>query len=97
MIEGLPKYDVTLHITHNEHKSYYESATQYLNRPEGVGIGGFRPDEWTSREDFDAAIAQDSIWEIQWYPNTPVGFCSAYGSTFENALLVANTDQGNEK
>lgn len=97
MIDSLPKYDVTLHITHNQHKSYYETVEEYLNRPEGVGIGGFRADEWVSREDFEAAIAKDSIWEIQWYPNTPVGFCVAYGSTLENALAAASQDDDGER
>lgn len=90
MLDQLPEYECSLHISHNQHKCYYESAAEYLNRPEGPGPGGFDEDEWVSRGDFDAAIATDSIWEIQWYPNTPVGFCMAYGSTLENALKAAN-------
>lgn len=89
MLERLPEYKVSLHITHNQHKSYYESAEKYLHRSDMGWKGGFDPDEWISREDFDAAIANDSIWEIQWYPNTPVGFCLVYGSTLDNALLAA--------
>ena len=90
MIEGLlPKYDVSLHISHNQHKGYYKSTAEYLSRP--FGTGGFDPDEWISREDFDAAIAQDSVWEIQWYPDTPVASCTVYGSTFANALKAANS------
>lgn len=92
MLENLPKYKVSLHITHNRHKCYYETAEDYLARPEDIGAGGFQVDEWVSREDYDAAIESDSIWEVQWYPETPVGFCVAYGSTLENALKAANRD-----
>lgn len=94
MLDRLPKYDVSLHITHNQHKSYYESAADYL-RSHRAG-DGFDPDEWLSRADFEEAIAQGSIWEIQWYPNTPVGFCIAYGSTLENALQAANLIESKE-
>jgi len=51
---------------------------------------GFDESEWISRDDFKEAVAHDSLWEIQWYPNSPVGFCTAYGSTFENAMMCAN-------
>jgi hypothetical protein len=93
LTDRLPAYKVTLHITHNEHKSYYESAEDYLSRPEGIGAGGFHPDEWVSKADFDTAISADSIWEIQWYPNNPGGSCTAYGSTLENALTAANKEE----
>ena len=43
-----------------------------------------------SREDFVAAIANDSIWEVHWYPSSPNWYCVAYGSTLENALIAAN-------
>ena len=91
MIEGLPKYDVALQITHNNHKTIYMRAEDYLNEPEG-NILGFDPDEWISRADFDAAIATDSIWEIVWWARTPVAYCNAYGSTFDNALAAASKD-----
>jgi hypothetical protein len=30
------------------------------------------------------------VWEVQWYPVTPVGFCRVYAATFARALEIAN-------
>ncbi len=88
----LPKH-VTLHIAHDPHKGVYESVQQYFRSKDECAHGptdGFDESEWISRDDFKEAVAHDSLWEIQWYPNSPVGFCTAYGSTFENAMMCAN-------
>ena len=90
MIENLPKYDVSLHITHNGHKDYYEDLRTYLKRGLSAGLDGFDPTEWVSRDDFEAALNNDSLWEVQWYPDTPGAFYRTKGSTLESALLKAN-------
>ena len=86
-----PEYKVSLTITHNEHKTTYEPLAQYLEDLASFqSKEAFDAHQWISRADFDAAIEADSLWEIHWYPETPVGSCTVYGSTLENALMKAN-------
>jgi hypothetical protein len=44
--------------------------------------------DWASPEEREKALANNSVWSVQWYPNTPVGFCQIYASSLE-ALLKA--------
>lgn len=39
--------------------------------------------DWISQEDRDKAVANNGIWTLQWYPNTPVGFCTIHGSSLQ--------------
>lgn len=48
---------------------------------------GQRALEWASDEEREKAIATNEIWELHWYPDTPVGFCSVFASSF--GALVA--------
>lgn len=92
LTDFLPRH-VSIHIHHDPHKGSYESVQQYLRGKDHVNEGpsdGFDESEWLSRDDFKASVSEDSLWEIQWYPNSPVGFCTVYGSTFENAVICAN-------
>ena len=87
----LPEYKVSLTISHNDHKTTYEPLLRYLENVASLqDTDVFDADCWISRADFDAAIENDSLWEIHWYPDTPVGSCTVYGSTLENALMKAN-------
>ncbi len=43
---------------------------------------------WVSDEERDRAIEQNSVWTIQWYPETPVGF-SCIGASSLPALFTA--------
>lgn len=74
---------ISLHIVHNEHKEDYLSLEEFLNQP------------YYQDEDFDPQIIQrcveaDEIWEIRWYPITPVGFCRVFAPTLEEALLMCS-------
>ncbi len=60
-----PKHKISLTLSHNDHKSVYEPIEEYLSHSDM---------DWVSEEQKQKAIDEDSIWEIQWYPNTPVGF-----------------------
>ena len=82
-----PDHKAGLHITHNLHLGYYETIEQ--------AIGGKDSNATYLREDFpDAAeialaIETGSVWEIQWYPDTPVGFCRVCAATLGRALQEA--------
>jgi hypothetical protein len=44
---------------------------------------------WSSDEERLKAIRENSVWTIQWCPETPVGFCCVGASTFEAAAHYA--------
>jgi len=76
-LKNLPPYH-QLYITHNGHRTSYQSMNDYLS------------EEYIKEEiSFDEAqlcLKTDSIWEIQIYPITPIGFYKSCASTFEMAM-----------
>ncbi len=77
--ELLPPHAAGLSLEHNLHKNVYESVEdhyQYLSA-----------DDWVSEAERLNAIATDSVWVLQWYPETPVGFHWLAASTLR-ALLT---------
>jgi hypothetical protein len=64
----LPAHKGELSLTHNQHKSYYQSVEQWESQALGI------EDDWVSAEQRERAIAEDSVWVLQWYPSTPIGF-----------------------
>lgn len=60
----------------NDHGPNYTKAAdwEYYNDPEDRG-------EWVSEEEKTKALATNSVWTLQWYPDTPVGFCCIRASS----------------
>lgn len=85
----LPRHACGLHINHNQHKDYYESAEDFANRDYNANC-------WIDEEQKARAIAADSIWEVQWYPDTPVGCFKVCAPTLEEALAEANRIQAED-
>lgn len=81
----LPAHKASLSITHNQHKDYYETIEQYV--ASYAGYQGIRDDDWVSLEEKRRSVETGEIWEIQWYPETPVGFCIKFAATL--AALMA--------
>lgn len=77
-----PTHKCGLHLTHNQHKDYYEPIAEYVQNEEQNGP--FKDEGAKAR-----CIATDEIWELQWYPRTPVGFNRIAAPTFEEALAWA--------
>lgn len=68
----------------NPHRGNYETVAQYLKQPlyeEGIS------DEVKAR-----MIAEDSVVELQIYPETPVGFCLYTDSSVERVIAEAQAD-----
>jgi hypothetical protein len=42
----------------------------------------------------EKAIATNKVWEIHWYPETPVGFCSVLASTLSAAIEAIEAATG---
>lgn len=79
MFHRLPAYQGSLAITHNAHKDYYESADLWVQDNSGWC-------QWENEESLQKALTTDSIWTIQWYPKTPVGFICLAAPTLEELL-----------
>lgn len=71
-------------ITCNDHKSSYWTVA------EAIAVR----DDWYSRADFvspeerQRCIDTNTLWSLQWYPQTPVGSCVIHASSYA-ALIEA--------
>lgn len=79
-----PKHEASLHLTHNQHKAYYRTVAELIEE----GGFGCEAEEWVSEEQKQKAIATNDFWTLQWYPDTPVGFCVLSAADLD-ALLEA--------
>lgn len=82
---GLPEHRASLHLTHNDHKSIYSKLEDWI-----------RDNDWCDWEGDEAkrrAIETDECWTLQWYPDTPVGFCAVAAPTLAECLALANGEK----
>jgi hypothetical protein len=68
--------------------SFNEHAHNYCDAHKAVERGILGSDEWVSEEEKQRAIETNSVWSLQWYPETPVGFHSLLASSLE-AVITA--------
>jgi hypothetical protein len=78
----LPAHKCGLYLTHNQHRDYYDKLVDFI--ADGNLAGDF-----ASPEDMQRAIDTDECWVLQWYPNTPVGFCRVAAPTLAEVLALA--------
>jgi hypothetical protein len=76
----LPRH-IHLSIEHQPHAVNYQTVEEWLARDFGGDI---------AEADRAQMIATGEVWVIQWYPDTPVGFCVVAAATLERALELAN-------
>ena len=81
-----PDHKASLHLTHNQHKAYYKTVVQEIED------GGFGYEDWVSPEQKQKAIDTDECWTLQWYPETPVGFCLLSAADLDVLLAAALED-----
>jgi hypothetical protein len=74
-LDWLPKHAAGLYITHNDHKSVYESIDDHYDYLDNC--------EWVSPEEKLKAIELNSVWELHWYPDTPIGSYKVVASSLE--------------
>jgi hypothetical protein len=84
--DWLPKHAAALFLTHNDHKSVYESVEDHFGHLDDGG--------WVSPEERLKAIELDSVWELQWYPDTPIGSYYVAASSLE-AIQKHMMENGN--
>lgn len=80
----LPKHSCGLYLTHNEYKDYYQDIKDAVRDLD-------EQDCWISKEERQRCLDTGEVWELQWYPDTPVGFCKVIGSTLEVVLEAAQS------
>lgn len=73
---------LTLTIEHNNHKNTYSSIQQYLNDNDILK-------ECILFEDLEICIRLDELWELRWYPSTPIGFHHIISYSLERCLELA--------
>jgi len=78
--KALPPHKASLHLTHNDHLSNYMTVQEDDESPIGGG-------DWVSEAERDKAYEANEMWQLQWYPETPVGFCIIKASSLE-AIFV---------
>ncbi len=79
-----PEHKCALHLTHNEHKSYYETVEQWFENLESLHEIDI------SAEDKAECIRTGEVWSLQWYPDTPIGSYQVIGPTLKRVLELAN-------
>lgn len=84
-----PSHKCGLYLTHNEHRDTYEPIATY--------IAEMNCRIWESEEAKQRAIASDEVWELQWYPNTPISFCGVAAPTLEECLAFALKVEADER
>lgn len=73
----------SLSLSFNElHAPNYQTAEEFLrDNPEDDA-------DWSSAEEREKAIQTNSVWRLQWYPDTPVGFHAVQASSL-GAIFAA--------
>lgn len=71
---------MSLSIEHNQHKNSYSKIEEYLLEEPMERI------KELSDEEFKICVSTNELWEIQWYPITPIGFHYVCGPTLESCL-----------
>lgn len=84
-----PQHKASLHLTHNGHKANYLTVEQAI----AEGDFGCTDDCWVSEEQKQKAIAADDFWTLQWYPETPVGFCVLSACDLDALLEASSGDK----
>lgn len=82
---------ISLTVSFNEHAGLYQTAEEWLADNESLHPDGPRWD-WVSPEEREKAIRENSVWTLQWYPDTPVGFCMLAAASFD-VLMAAAQEQ----
>ncbi|HWW56373.1 MAG TPA: hypothetical protein VN047_05740 [Sphingopyxis sp.] len=88
MLRGLLRGEhSSLHLSFNDH------AANYLDATKERADGDLPDDEWVSESERDKALGLNQVWTLQWYPNSPVGFCRKRASSLD-ALLSWVAENG---
>lgn len=66
--------------------SFNEHSDSYLTAEKAVEYGDYDRVQWVSDEEKLRAIEANSVWMLQWYPDTPIGSHTIAASTLAACL-----------
>jgi len=70
----------SLHLTFNDMNGMnYQTVEEFIMEDSSATASA----EWISSEEKAKAIKNNSMWSLQWYPNTPVGSYDVSASSLE--------------
>lgn len=87
----IPPHAGGISISHNDCHGVYQTVAQEFSHSDD-----YYRDDCFLPGDKEVCADTESLWIIQWYPNTPVGHFTAFGSTLENALTMMQKIQEGE-
>lgn len=73
----------SVHLTANQHLAYYDPLDRYID--EDANRSGSNIDI----RQRDRILAAGIIYELQFYPDSPVGFYRVYGTTMDEVIARA--------
>ena len=78
-----PNHKCGLFLTHNEHRDYYQTVEAWL---------ADRNDHftWKDEQSKRRAIESGEVWTLQWYPDTPIGFCIKSAADLDALMEAVN-------
>lgn len=83
--------DLLRGLLRGEHSSlsidFNDHAANYIDAAKERADGDLPDDEWISESERDKALGLNQVWTLQWYPDTPVGFCRKRASTLPALLM----------
>ncbi len=81
----LPPHKCGLYLSHNEHRDMYQSLAEFLADMESL-----RSElDWATETSKERCIATNELWQLQWYPDTPIGSYCIFGATLDEVLAAA--------
>lgn len=75
------KCSVSLEV--NRYRDYYQTVKDYLNEKNAQG------DSEIDGELGERMIREKAVYELQFYPDTPIGFYTVYGTSVEEVVSKA--------
>lgn len=73
----------SIYIEFNSHACHYCTVEQ------AIADGMYDHVEWVSEDEKSNAIADNGVWVLQWYPNTPVSSYCVAASTLAACFAAA--------
>lgn len=80
---SLPGHKASLHLTHNQQRAYYQTVDEYLQ------TFGDCPPSFQSDADRVECNDRNELWELQWYPETPIGSYSIAAPSLAKLMAFA--------
>lgn len=66
--------------------SFNEHADSRLTAEKAIEYGDYDRVQWVSAEEKALAVEMNSVWMLQWYPDTPIGSHTIAASTLVACL-----------